>query len=144
MICAGPRSYHRKSAPKLNQYSAEWKPDVPTPSVSHGLALPDGLFAGEQVRMLSVDDVQIISAAHLHLIRFLLEQDLAAQLVKHDGVHCWPDIVFRLYFSVVQKSQKHFTGSSQDLGLSPVEQMWMLLKRSRRNVRCRGWSWTKI
>lgn len=97
--------------------------------MSHGLALSDGLFAGEQVRMLSVDDIQIISAAHLHLIRFLLEQDLAAQLVKHDGVHRWPEIVLRLDFSVVQKSQKHFPGSSQGPGLSPVEQMLMLLKK---------------
>lgn len=81
--------------------------------------------------MLSVDDVQIISAAHLHLVRFLLEQDLAAQLVKHDGVHCWADAVLRLCFSVVQKSQKHFPGSSQGPGLSPVEQMWMHLKKER-------------
>lgn len=80
---------------------------VPAPSMSHGLAISDGLFAGEQVRMLSVDNIQIVSAAHLHLIRFLLEQDLAAQLVKHNGVHCWSVTVLRLYFSVVQKSQKH-------------------------------------
>lgn len=100
--------------------------------MSHGLALSDGLFAGEQVRMLSVDDVQIISAAHLHLIRFLLEQDLAAQLVKHDGVHGWADVVHRLYFSVVQKSQKHFPGSSQGPSPSPVEQMWMLLKKKKK------------
>lgn len=46
---------------------------VPTPPVSHSLVLSDGLFAGEQVRMLSIDDIQIISAAHFDLIRFLLE-----------------------------------------------------------------------
>ena len=40
--------------------------------------------------MLPVDDFEVISAAHFHLLRFLLKQDLAAQLVKHNGVHLWP------------------------------------------------------
>lgn len=105
LLRAGPRS--SRETPKAEQRSAEGRLHLPAPPVPHGLALSHGLLAGEQVRMLSVDDIQIISAAHLHLGRLLLEQDLAAQLVKDDGVHGWAHLVLRLYFSVVQKSQKY-------------------------------------
>lgn len=65
--------------------------DLPVPSVSDGLVVHDGLVAGEKVRVLSIHDFQVISAAPLHLVGLVLKQNLAAQLVKHDGVHLWPD-----------------------------------------------------
>ena len=68
--------------------------------MSDGLVVPDALAAGEQVRMLPVDHFQIISAAHFHLLRLFLEQDLAAQLVKHDGVHLGGRLVLRVLCSV--------------------------------------------
>lgn len=65
---------------------------IPVPPVSDGLVVSDAVVAGEEVWMLPLDHFQIISAAHFHLFRLLLKQDLAAQLVKHNGVHLWPDM----------------------------------------------------
>lgn len=89
--CCVQKASSQKSAgnPRVNT-SHTREQHVPAPPVSDGLVVPDGLAAGEQVRMLPVDDFQIISAAHFHLFRLFLEQDLAAQLVKHDGVHLGP------------------------------------------------------
>lgn len=83
---------HFNTSQHVQLKDSKRKLDVPAPPVPDGLVVSDGLAAGEEVRMLPVDDLQIISAAHFHLLRLLLEQDLAAQLVKHDGVHLWPDI----------------------------------------------------
>lgn len=59
--------------------------------MSNGLVVSDGVVAGEEVWMLPIHDFKIIPAAHFHLFSLLLEQDLAAQLVKHYGVHVWSD-----------------------------------------------------
>lgn len=127
---------HFNTSQHVQLKDSKRKLDVPAPPVPDGLVVSDGLAAGEEVRMLPVDDLQIISAAHFHLLRLLLEQDLAAQLVKHDGVHLWPDIPPN--FSDVEKliknggkrylyiRKKISLDVSQCPSLSPVEREWIL------------------
>lgn len=43
----------------------------------------------EKIRMLSVDHLQIIPAASLHLTAFLIEQHRAAEFIKDDRIHFW-------------------------------------------------------
>lgn len=64
-------------------------PHIPAASVSHLLLVSEARAAGQQVWMFSINDFQVIPAAHFHLFGLLLKQDLTAQLVKQDAVHLW-------------------------------------------------------